>query len=237
MMKPAPLTLLATLLASSALTHADTEQRDLRDFTSIEVGGGIDIELRQDPTFAVEIDSGEIDLNDIITEVRRGTLKIRRDFDHRGAGFPGWWRAEDNVLVRISMPQLEELQASGGSDVETMGEFTGDELELHASGGSDLTFELAFDSVDIEASGGSDLRLSGKVRELIARTSGGSDMNAYDLEADEVDLHASGGSDGKVKVNQRLVATASGGSDISYRGEPQYRDVDTSGSSDVRHRR
>ena len=65
------------LLSASLPAYAQqTETRPLADFTSVAVGGGIDLFLRQGDRFVVEVSSE--DLADIVTEVHTGTLEISR---------------------------------------------------------------------------------------------------------------------------------------------------------------
>jgi hypothetical protein len=46
----------------------------------------------------------------------------------------------------------------------------------------------------------------------------------------------SGGSDLSLAVRDSIVANASGGSGISYSGDPRSKDINASGGSDVRRR-
>lgn len=218
-----------SIFSASLPAHAQqTETRPLAGFNSVAVGGGIDLVLRQGERFVVEVSSD--DLADIVTEVRAGTLEIRRP---KRSSFFDW---SDHGSVRVTLPSLVSLTASGGSDVETEGTFSGDRLQLVASGGSDLAIDVSVTTLDVKASGGSDVRLAGTARSARAQSSGGSDLNASRLTADEANLNSSGGSDLAITVRNKIVANASGGSDITYTGEPSVVDVNSSGGSDV-HRR
>ena len=44
--------------------------------------------------------------------------------------------------MRVTLPSLAALTASGGSDVATEGSFSGDKLRLVASGGSDVVIDV-----------------------------------------------------------------------------------------------
>lgn len=229
-----PLAGLVALCSVSIVSVAFAQQREVRElgeFTGISVGGGVDLYLRQTDAFSVEVVAEDGDTDNIVTDVRNGTLEIRRResitqlFD---------WR--NDYSVHVAMPQLQSLTASGGSDVRTEGRFSGDSLTIHVSGGSDTTIEFDVDTLEIRASGGSDLSLTGNARSADIATSGGSDVAGRRLEIGEANVRSSGGSDISVTVRDRLVAAASGGSDITYEGNPDYVDVDKSGSGDVRHR-
>lgn len=224
------------LLCTPFVNAADSEIRDLKDFDSIEVGGGVDLIIRQGNEFSVEVIAEEGDLDEVITEIRGDKLYIRREWPEDG--WRGWNRRSwtDNYSANITLPTLESLDAGGGSDVETSGTFSGDRMTIRASGGTNLNLDVAVDTLRVNSSGGSDVELSGTANRLRAESSGGSDLDASDLTAKEADVSSSGGSDARVSVTDSITADASGGSDIYYSGEPQFKDIDTSGSGDVRHR-
>jgi hypothetical protein len=68
------------------------------------------------------------------------------------------------------------------------------------------------------------------------QSSGGSDLNASRLTANTAEVESSGGSDLSIAVRDAIVANASGGSDISYSGQPTTVKVNASGGGDVRQR-
>jgi hypothetical protein len=199
------------------------------------VGGNIELHVEQGDTFLVEVISPTDDAEDVITEVRNDTLIIRRDRSwFNGLNWFGIGGRSDSV--NVTLPVLTELSASGGSNVRGEGVFSADELEISTSGGSDLDIEIKADILELNTSGGSDMTVAGSANRLRAQTSGGSDMHAVDLEVKEADLTSSGGSDISITVLDRLTATASGGSDIQYGGNPGYVDIDDSGGADVSRR-
>jgi hypothetical protein len=214
--------------ASFPALAQERESRSLTGFDSIEVGGGIDLVVRQGDGFLVEVEAA--DPTEIITEVRGRTLSIRRPSSFR---FFNW---SDAGSVTVRLPTLAALTASGGSDARAEGTITGERLELAASGGSDLTIDVAVTTLELEASGGSDVRLTGNASAARVASSGGSDLNASGFTTTEARLESSGGSDLSIAVRERLVADASGGSDITYSGDPRSVDVNTSGGADVRRR-
>jgi hypothetical protein len=222
--------LVAFTATSFAADAQEREARPLAGFDAIEVGGGIDLDVRQAAGFSVEVEA-EGDPAEIITELRDDTLVIRRKSSR---SFFFW--NDDDARVHVTLPTLASLTASGGSDVTTQGNFASDNLNLVASGGSDLTIAVAAGSLEATASGGSDVRLSGTARSARVRSSGGSDVNASQLTAEDVDVNSSGGSDVMIAVRNSIVGSASGGSDVIYSGEPRTVDVDASGGSDVRRR-
>jgi len=216
----------------SGSPSADAQQRQSRPLTgfdAIEVGGGIDLFVRKGDGFVVEVQASEDDAAKIVTEVVGKTLKVSR----KSSGFFNWGNAGS---VYVTLPALVALDASGGSDVKTEGTFASDNLRVVASGGSDLTIDVAAGALHVDASGGSDLRVSGTARSAHVESSGGSDLNASALTADEADVDSSGGSDLAIGVRQKISGEASGGSDVTYTGAPGSVNVNTSGGAEVHHR-
>lgn len=226
----APLVLMIFLPASHA-TAEDREARNLTGFDAVAVGGGIDLFVRQGEPFRVEVAASDGKLGEIVTEVVDGKLDIRR---RRPSAFLDWG---DPGTVSVTLPSLAALTASGGSDVKAEGTFSGDELELVASGGSDVAIDVAVTSLKVTVSGGSDLSVSGSARSAEVQSSGGSDLNASKLTVDEADVQSSGGSDLTLGgVRSKLVANASGGSDVHYTGNPASVQVNSSGGGSINKR-
>src|SRR5262245_22758706 len=138
--------LLSSATAPSAADAQQRQARPLTGFDAIEVGGGIDLVLRKGDTFVVEVAASEDVAAKIVTEVVDKTLRIGRksNFFHWGDGGTGY----------VTLPTLVALDASGGSDVKTEGTFASDNLRIAASGGSDLTIDVAAGALTVEASGG-----------------------------------------------------------------------------------
>lgn len=224
------LALLSSAAAALPAAAQDRETRSLTGFTGVAVGGGIEVSLRQGEPFNVEVVADDGELDEIVTEIRNGTLEIRRSRSS------GWFSWGDAGSVSITMPTLVSLTASGGSDVRSEGTFTSDAIELVASGGSDLAIDVAAGSLEVTTSGGSDVRLSGSARSVRMQTSGGSDLDARAFTADDADVQSSGGSDLAIGVRNRIVGNASGGSDITYTGQPSVVQVNSSGGGGVQGR-
>ena len=94
---------------------------------------------------------------------------------------------------------------------------------------------LICNNLSIESSGGSDIKLQGKATNLTLQSSGGSDISAYALITDYAKIESSGGSDVEVYVNKGLQASASGGSDITFKGNGALRKTSDSKSGSVKH--
>ncbi|MDY6984345.1 MAG: DUF2807 domain-containing protein, partial [Pseudomonadota bacterium] len=151
-------------------------------------------------------------------------------------GLLSFFMRDADMKVSVTLPELTRIRTSGGADVRGQSPFTGDDLELRSSGGSNITLDLQYDSIDARTSGGSTMHLTGAANRGMLTSSGGSRQNNDDLAIKEAELRSSGGSTLNVGVIDELQARASGGSNIRYEGDPLVRDIDESGGANVRRR-
>ena len=106
-------------------------------------------------------------------------------------------------------------------------------LTLSLSGASDFKGAVKVSNLKMDLSGASDVTIKGIANTVNIESSGASDVSGFDLVTDLCRAKASGASDINITVNKELNASASGSSDITYKGEGVTKDVHTSGSSSV----
>lgn len=220
--------------SQKTIKDANAQQRNLKNFTGIRVSHGIDLYLTQGNEEAVAVSASETSYRDkIITEVVDGVLKIYYEKENGGWSWTDGWRNR-KLKAYVSVKTLEKLQASGGSDVFCEGMINAATLSIGISGGSDLKGQFSCTEIKLSASGGSDASLSGKTERIKIDASGGSDVNAYQLSTDYCNIVSSGGSDVNITVHKSIIANASGGSDVYYKGSPTETKTSKSGSSDIK---
>lgn len=202
----------------------ERETRKVGTFSEIEVSHGINLYLTSGKNNRLEVETAEKYLDRLVTEVKGDKLKIY---------FSGSFMMPTTANVYLEASSVSSIKASGGSDVIGENTLHTEELELVASGGSDIRLEVETDYLKVNVSGGADIILSGTANFLEAVTSGGGDLKAFDLIIQNAKLRASGGSDIKVYVEDALEAHASGGADIRYKGNPRTIDSRNSAGGDV----
>jgi hypothetical protein len=212
------------------INDPNAQKRTVGDFHGIAIHSGIDLYLSQGGDEAVAVSASDPEYRDrIVTEVQDGILHIYLDDKWHWNG--GWGNRK--LKAYVSCKVLDQLTASGGSDVFIDETLKSQKLELHLSGGSDLHGKLEVGELTIGQSGGADVYISGSASQLFVHVSGGSDFHGYELAVDDCHAQASGGSDVYVTVNKQLDASASGGSDIHYKGTGSVHESHTSGSGSV----
>jgi len=223
----------STILANAQKTivnDANAEKRNVPGFNGVNVSGGIDIYLTQGNEDGIAVSASEPKYRDRIkTEVRDGILKIW--YDSEGLN---WGTGSKKLRAYISFKNINRLHASGSSDVYINGTLKATDLSIGLAGSSDLKGVVEVENLKATMSGASDITISGKVGFLNIDASGSSDFKDYDLVVQNCDANLSGSSDVQVTVEKELNATASGSSDIRYRGNAVIRKMHTSGSSSVK---
>jgi len=182
------------------------EPRQVDSFTRISVASGIGLDAKVGEAISVVV-SGDDNIVPLIeTKVEEGELKIRVD-DNLGM-IP-----RKPLLVRVTVPELQALTASGGSKVNATG-IDATEFAVSASGGSQMTLTGRDDALQVDASGGSKLFLQ-------------------EFGSQTAKVSASGGSEVKVKALRSANVDASGGSRVTVLGGGAIRS-NTSGGSEVK---
>ncbi len=223
---------LVTLAGSAQRTvhDANAETRSAKGFHGIEVSDGIDLYLSQsDGVEAVAVSASTDEHRDKIqVEVVNGILKIYYGTE-RGGWKVNWGNRK--MKAYVSAKTLDQLRASGGSDVFIEGELNVPSFSMKISGGSDFRGKVVAKEMSISATGGSDAYVSGRGESVRIEATGGSDVHAYELFTGTCTVQPTGGSDVKVTVNKELDAHASGGSDIYYKGNPSVSSAKSGGGS------
>ena len=198
------------------------------EFNAIKVSGGIDLYLSQSDKIAVAVSAANENYKEgIKTVVEDGTLKI---FYEAGKG---WNKKDRKLRAYVSFSDLKKIDASGACDVIVAGIIKTTALVLHMSGACDFSGMVKVNTLDIDLSGASDAKISGTASTVNIKSSGASDVKAFDLVADICNANISGASDVHITINSELTASASGASDIKYKGNGVIKEKRSSGASSI----
>jgi len=197
-----------------------TKEIDFIDFTSIKAGSGFQVEVTQSSLYRVFITADDNLLDDdYITVDKRGdTLEIRLK----------WGYSFQNVSLkaRITLPELYELELSGGTFGVIEYFSSSHDFVLELSGGSSLigararAFTTSGDAT-FSLSGGSHLiELDGSADDLQISASSGSRLDLSDFSVQDARVNLNGGSSAIVNFEGRLDGSLNGGSNLQYIGDP-----------------
>jgi hypothetical protein len=229
------LSILTCIGAMAANGNSDkTEIRNVSNFKGIKVSTGIDLYITMGTTEEVKIVADDEIIDDLITEVKDGTLRI---YMKQSNNWFNWNSGNQTRKAYVTVKELESIDASSGSDVKSENTLKGEDLEVSASSGSDVELDIYYKNLSLDTSSGSDAKISGKTKNFDAEASSGSDIKAQDLESSICKVKVSSGSDATVNVSDELYANASSGADVNYYGNPQVKDIDESSGGDVSQRK
>jgi len=225
---------LMTSIGMAANGNSDkTEIRNVSSFNGIKVSTGIDLYITMGTVEEVKIVAEDDIIDNLITEVKDGTLRI---YMKQSNNWFNWNSGNQTRKAYVTVKELQKIDASSGSDIQSENMLKGENLEVKASSGSDVTLDIYYKSFSLDTSSGSDAKISGKTKNFKAEASSGSDINAQDLESSICRVSVSSGSDASVNVTDELYAKASSGADVRYYGNPQVKDIDESSGGDVSHK-
>jgi hypothetical protein len=214
--------------------QAQTKQtRRTGSFEAVSASGAVNVYLRQGNTTNVVVEASEEVQKYLKTEVQNGTLKVYRDRDFNWRDLVGSSK-ENKVNIYITCPTLRAISVSGASDVKGESTFAANNFKIQASGASAITLSIRAKDLDVSCSGASDVKLSGQADRQKVSISGGSEYQAYGLQSRDAQIVASGASEAQVNIDGELSSTASGASDIRYKGNARVVSNRASGASSVK---
>ena len=189
------------------------------DFTEVEVSQGINVYLTQGANYSLEVELDE-NLHDLlITKVENNILKI---YFSENVG------RRKSSKVHLTMPLITKLTSSSDAEIKSQNQLTVKDLIISSSSGSEIELNLIANKIQCEASSDVDVVLIGTANLLVVNASSDSDIEAEKLVSQKVVAKASGGSDIEIQVVESLNATASDGSEIKYWGNPTDLKVENS---------
>lgn len=179
------------------------ERSGLGDFDSIDLAGGmhLDIEVGGPTSVSVETDSNLQDL--IQTRVKDGVLRI----DHEGSISPS-----KTIQVTISTPALKSIEVSGGVRVDVRG--------------------VDSESFLIDCAGSIGGVVQGRATKCTVDGAGSLSLDLTQLAVQDMQLDVAGSCDLKVAVEKSLDVDVSGSCSVGYIGDPRLT-LDQSGSSRI----
>jgi len=188
---------LASLLGLAALAAdaADPSQvRNVGAFSSIANSGPFIVSIDVGKPASVTATGSATFLEQLVTEVHDGELRIHLRDDHVN-------RLGDENRIAITLPQLARYRMSG-------------------AGATTLT-HMAGDTLEVAMSGAGSLKASGEVRSFQLALSGVGSVDARELHARTVHADVSGVGSVKVWSSDVLEGSVSGVGSLTYYGDPK----------------
>ena len=166
------------------------QKRDVGSFNSISTEGAFNLQIVCQKPHSLEIEGDDNVLPLVSTEVSNNVLHIK-SFRVYSVFEP--------ITLRISVPDLEGISASGAGKIEVSG--------------------IKNEKFVIDASGAPTIKAAGETKVLNVDASGAGKIDAHKLRAARVVVESRGVSKVEVYAAEQLDVTVSGPSNVIYEGD------------------
>lgn len=217
------LTLLLFVFGLVTMVKAqDTETRSVGTFDEMKVSHGIEVVLVDGNGGEITLYGRNTDLEDIYTEVERGTLRIK----FRNSRIWNWDnRRFNNRNIRVEVPfeGLYSIEVNTGAIVSSKSIIQGEDLRLEVTTGGEADLEIKVKRFVAEIAMGAVVEVSGRAGTFRVKANMGSEGDFRNLESDYVYAKSNMGAELQVKALKEIDASAGMGGMIFVYGSPEKR--------------
>lgn len=191
------------------------ESRIVAPFSKLEVAGGFEVRITQGAQTPIAIKGSTEDIQNIITEVKGSTLRIKPNASANKNYNMG------KVVIEFSVPDLSEIQTAGSCVITSKGTFGGGkDMEFSISGSGTITMDVHADELESSIAGSGETKLSGKVKAVELNISGSGNFKCENLQAESAEISVAGSGNAYIGVTSKLKANISGSGNVYYSGSP-----------------
>lgn len=203
--------------------------KEISDYEGIDVSSAFVVDVEYSSTD----ESIEIEANDNLhqyIEVEKVNnllrIKIQNGVSIRG-----------NATLKVHIVTNDVLNyfaASGASTISLTDDISSDDVTISLSGASKFNGTINSNTLDIDLSGASNADLQGSTESLSLDATGASTLSDFDMVVqDKANIRLSGASNANLTINGTIDVSASGASNLRYKGTGSITDIDLSGASQV----
>lgn len=193
----------------------EKETRKFDNFSSIEVGEAIELIITQGDRNEAVVEVDDIDLDEVITEIRGSELNIERKNSNRNNS-----NNRGDVVVRLTYKSIDEVSVSSAASVYSKSNIKADDFEVNASSAGRMELDLDVTDLEVNVSSAGSIELSGTCASLDLDASSAGKFEGYDLMCGAIKADVSSGGSGEVSVKERLEVDAGTGGSLYYKGDP-----------------
>ena len=214
-----------------------SQSQDLRPFNAISVFGPFQIELIASDKEAIEMESVNIENEDIIMEVKRGELRLKIKSRHYWSDWDSEkHRRHQYIKTRIYYKSLTELQASAGAEVRFHEPVLSSKFFVYGNMGAEIYLPIETNVLYAKSNTGATVNIKGKASYLEVVGKMGGVVNASQLISKSAYVSASMGSDVSIYASEEIDIAANFGADVKYSGDPVVRHTNKKMGAEIRKR-
>ena len=192
-----------------------TENRNAKDFTSVELQTAANVEIVKGNSFVVSATDYENLIQYLVVEVIDNRLIIKKK-----PNSPNLWNSKAKVMVTLPDP-LYSMKLTGSGNIRVVSAFNDlGVLSLSGSGNIELKNDCRLKKLEAQISGSGNMNATGTVEDLYTKISGSGNISFAKLIAKTGNCTISGSGNVYVFIENKLDAYLSGSGDIVYSGTP-----------------
>jgi hypothetical protein len=209
--------------------HIEKQDRHISGFSAINVAGSFDVYIMQGSTESVKVEADDDVIDNIITEVKGGTLKI---YTKSNNGF-NWSWGDKKRVVRVTAKNLNAISLTGSGDVYFKEGIRAQTLTVNLNGSGDITGKIDVKKLESSLVGSGDITLAGHADVSTVTVSGSGDYSGRGLITNQTAVKVVGSGDASVYASQQIDASVAGSGDIRYTGGAKHISTSKAGSGDI----
>jgi hypothetical protein len=218
--------ILLTIMLFSFAMAAQTEVREVGNFTKLDVIGSFEVWLVDGKPGTVTIEGDKEAMEFITTKVKGGVLTIVPPKSKTNVSYDF-----SGVVIKVPVATLNEIAFKGSGSV-TGKETIRQDIKLSLFGSGSIDVDVQAGNVEALATGSGDITLNGKVSNFKCEILGSGDIKAQDLESSSVSVSVNGSGNANVNSKKEIIGMINGSGDILYTGDPVKKEFKRNGSGD-----
>lgn len=205
----------------SNLGDVTIQERELEDFYGLELDGIGNAEVISSTEFKVEVRTHVNLLDNVITQIEGGILKIDLTGNHKNI---------DVLEYKVYVPYCNYIRLEGVGNILCQDGYTSETLKIIQDGVGDIKlYNLSIVDLDAELQDVGNIDLSGITSNESVNLDGVGNYNAFNLLTDSAIVVHDGVGDIRIAVSNHLRVNVKGVGKVYYKGNPTV-DADVSGT-------
>lgn len=185
-----------------------TQSRTLQSFSSISVGGSMDITIDQNGKENADVETDENLQDLVITEVKDHSLNIHLKENSKVS--------YTKMIIHVSCKTLNEISSGGSGDCKSVSTIKNDALKIAHGGSGNFDLNTEVKELSISSGGSGDFKLKGEATSLNISAAGSGDINAQELSCTSAKISMAGSGDVKLKKGVKASVSSVGSGEVSY---------------------
>jgi predicted acyltransferase (DUF342 family) len=191
-----------------------TQQRQVNNFSGVEVKGGMDVFVSQGSTASLKIEGDQNLLSYIDVQNDNGVLEIGTKEGYN-------LQPKTDLKIYATAPVFNKLYLAGSGNIKSQTTLTNAaaiDAEIRGSGDIMLAVDAPTISADIAGSG--NIILTGNTQNFKGSIRGSGDIKCFNLLSEKTDIDIAGSGDAEVFASKQLLIDIKGAGDVKYKGNP-----------------